>query len=475
MIVRGRLRGAGGAVVRRLPASTQRTVRTLAGRPAPEPADIPVGVKLELTYRCNLRCGFCYTDSPRRTLERPPELSDAQWCEIADESIAAGVVEAVITGGEPLLRSELACELLSRFSTAGVTVNLNTNGWFVDERLADALAAHRSVRVIVSIDGATAAIHDQARGVPGSWHRAVRAIDALLARGVPVGVNHVVMPRNVDGVESFLDQMWLLGVRRVRLTPVGPVGAAAREGGWEISERKLRRAAARARALYGSELRIERVEERAFQPREQPPSFMLVRPDGTAMLDSLHPFGFGNVAGDGVLGAWRTLCADWDAPAVRAWRAARRRNRAAVLPYRDEEISPITEQTGARPPPRPVRLPAPVGSTRPSPEVDGAPTELALRRRYRVGDVSVGRDAGGFQVVHVLDRGSAIRINATAAAALSEPGTEIDGATIVARLARSNPSVAPARLTRDALGLTRSLQARGVLIPTLARRSGDQQ
>ena len=46
-----------------------------------ESPERPVGAKLEITYACNLRCGFCYTDSPRRTLQRTPELSDEQWRE----------------------------------------------------------------------------------------------------------------------------------------------------------------------------------------------------------------------------------------------------------------------------------------------------------------------------------------------------------------------------------------------------------
>src|SRR5437588_11229744 len=72
--------------------------------PRPVAPAQPIGAKLELTYACNLRCGFCYTDSPRRTLERTPELGDEDWLAIADELTELGVIEAVVFGGEPLLR-----------------------------------------------------------------------------------------------------------------------------------------------------------------------------------------------------------------------------------------------------------------------------------------------------------------------------------------------------------------------------------
>ena len=61
----------------------------------------PVGVKLELTALCNLRCPFCYTDSPRATRERRLDLSDDVWRGVVKEAIELGVLEAVVTGGEP--------------------------------------------------------------------------------------------------------------------------------------------------------------------------------------------------------------------------------------------------------------------------------------------------------------------------------------------------------------------------------------
>ncbi len=466
-----RARRLAGAVTRRLPAPAQRTLLRAWGSPLPESPDAPTGVKLELTYRCNLRCGFCYTDSPRRTLERTPELSDAEWRAIADEAIAAGIVEVAVSGGEPLLRRDLAYELMREFSDAGVTVNLVTNGWFLDDAFADDLSRLRGLRVLVSLDGARPTTHDLVRGVPGSWRRAVRSIDLLLSREVPLHVNHVVMPTNLDHVEAFLEAMWLLGVRSVRLTPVGRVGAAARGGDWEISERKLRRIVLAARERYGHELRIARAEKWAFEPPECPPRSMLIRPDGTAMLDSLHPFGFGNVLEAGLTGTWRALVAQWDAPAVRSWRAARRRGHEKFVPYRDPELSPLTgrprtDGTGVAP--ETVRIPEPAPPTG-SPADAGEVVRLALSRRYRVGEISISRAAAGSHLVHVVDRGIAFRVNSTAALALGARGTEVDGETVVRRLAERNPDIPESRLSRDVLDLLRRLHGRGALVPAQAR------
>src|SRR5918999_6033574 len=95
-----------------------------------EPPERPVGAKLELTHACNLRCGFCYTDSPRHTLQRTPDLSDEAWLAVADQAADLGVIEVVLTGGEPMLRPELVFELLERLERRGIGLTLNTNGWF---------------------------------------------------------------------------------------------------------------------------------------------------------------------------------------------------------------------------------------------------------------------------------------------------------------------------------------------------------
>ena len=201
-------------------------------RPAEVP-ERPIGAKLEITYHCNLRCGFCYTDSPRRTLARSVEMDDEQWRRIVSQAIELGLIEAVVTGGEPLLRRELTLETVERLTAAGMMVTLNTNGWFLDAEAADRLAG-AGVRVHVSLDGASAELHDASRGVPGSWRRAVQAIDLMLARGGRVQVAHVVTPRNEATFDEFLEQMRVLAPTSVRVVPVGLLGAAAREGRWGV-------------------------------------------------------------------------------------------------------------------------------------------------------------------------------------------------------------------------------------------------
>ena len=308
----------------------------------------PVGAKLEITYTCNLRCGFCYTDSPRRTLQRTPEMNDEQWRRVVAETLELGIVEAVVTGGEPLLRRELTLETIETLGGAGVGVTLNTNGWFVDEEVARRLGAVPGVTAHVSLDGARAGLHDSSRGVPGSWRRAIEGVDRLLGAGVGVCVVHVVTPANARGVRDFLEQMWTLGVPWVRVTPVIVTGAAARGGEWKVSREALRKVAREFEDRHGSAMRISVQPGTggglSLQGRSAPGSY-LVRPNGDVRPDSLRPFTFGNALEEGVAACWEAIRAGWDDERINRWAGAMKGPgdlaKSNLVAYLDDEVDVV--------------------------------------------------------------------------------------------------------------------------------------
>jgi MoaA/NifB/PqqE/SkfB family radical SAM enzyme len=455
-------------------------LRARLGRARPtfsEPPPRPVGIKLELTYACNLRCGFCYTDSPRRTLERAVDLSDDAWRAIVEEAIELGIVEAVVTGGEPLLRRELALEVIERLTSEGIGVAFNTNGWFLDDEVVARLRGLPGLTVHVSLDGAAPHLHDASRGVPGSWRRAVEGIDRLLTAGVGVCVVHVVTPENEHRFAEMLEHMWVLGVPWIRPTPVVISGAAARGGEWSVDEAALRRVIEDFERRRGTAMRIDLRGGDAGSLASEgaiPPASLLVRPAGAVRTDSLRPFSYGNAARDGVAACWDRIRQRWRDPAVRRWAGAIRRGedlgRLDLVPYLDEDLE-IAEAgsmgAGARDAAsRAAKLPAPV----PLPEVDPEEElqtsaklirDLALRRRYRTAPVRAGGDPE--EPVVRTREGRFLRLNRTAAIVMAS----LDGGT---------PQEAAARLEEVfgevpgdgglvAVGAARDLQAAGVLVP----------
>jgi MoaA/NifB/PqqE/SkfB family radical SAM enzyme len=154
----------------------------------------PFQMTLSLTNRCNFKCEYC--DIP---LQRRDELDTAAWRSMIDELVRGGMGRASLIGGEPLLRED-AGEIILHLAGRGVHTAMNTNGWFVEERLEEVA---RLNLVCITLDGPLE-VHDAQRRA-GSYDRALSAIERLVARGVRVVTMTVLTPRGIRAVDHVLD------------------------------------------------------------------------------------------------------------------------------------------------------------------------------------------------------------------------------------------------------------------------------
>lgn len=112
-------------------------------------------LRISVTDRCNFRCRYCM---PRELfgpehvfLETNRLLSFPEIVRIAQAGVSLGVKKIRLTGGEPLLRSNLP-DLITELVKTGVPdIALTTNGVLLP-RFADQLAASGLSRVTVSLD-----------------------------------------------------------------------------------------------------------------------------------------------------------------------------------------------------------------------------------------------------------------------------------------------------------------------------------
>ena len=448
-----------------------------------EPPPSPVGAKLEITYACNLRCGFCYTDSPRRTLQRTPELSDAQWMDVVDQVIASGAIEAVVTGGEPLLRKQVTIDVCRRLAEAGLAVTLNSNGWFIDDEVAAGLAEAPGLHVHVSVDGPNPELHDAQRGVPGSWRRAIGGLDALIRHGVAVHAVHVITAENVDRIEDTLESLRVLGVTVVRATRVIETGAAAREGGWRVASTKIERALERFGERTGDAMNVglQSGEGAATMIHsERAPAAILVRPNGMVRTDSLIPFSFGQMPEQSLDECWQRVREHWRDPEIRSWKASISAPtdlpKANLVAYLDDEVEvgvPAPASKDAGDDPRAATIPrrVPIDAVSATPRRVEDPTahveRLALNRRYRAGEVR-GTDATDSRLVRRLSDGRVWRLNHSASIVFDALN---DGcpADAVAGLAEAFSGVSGEQLRADAITVTNSLRMSGLVLPVEAR------
>ena len=108
-------------------------------------------LRISVTDRCNLRCTYCM---PAEAIFRPREelLAYEEIARVAAVAAGLGVRTARLTGGEPLLRRDLAALVRLLVAVPGIDeVAVTTNGLLLAEQ-ADDLAAAGLGRLNVSLD-----------------------------------------------------------------------------------------------------------------------------------------------------------------------------------------------------------------------------------------------------------------------------------------------------------------------------------
>ncbi len=164
----------------------------------------PLWCAWQLTYRCNFRCRIChYWHDP---LGQAAEPSVAQYHDGARKLASYGTMMISLAGGEPLLRTDTP-EIIRQIGRYHFPF-LTTNGWFVTPQVAADLMAAGVWGVSVSIDYASAARHDERRGMEGAWDQAWRAVELLSAARIHkfqrVNVIAVLMDDNIDELEALI-------------------------------------------------------------------------------------------------------------------------------------------------------------------------------------------------------------------------------------------------------------------------------
>jgi radical SAM protein len=155
----------------------------------------PMLVIWEVTQACDLACVHCRASAqPERS---PAELSTEQGYRLLDEIRSFGEPLMVFTGGDPLKRPDLYD--LIRYS---VKIGLRTNVTPSATPLltAEAIEGFRAAgiaRMAISLDGPDDATHDEFRGIPGTFDRAMFALRHARDIGLDTQLQTTVTRRNM--------------------------------------------------------------------------------------------------------------------------------------------------------------------------------------------------------------------------------------------------------------------------------------
>ena len=199
-------------------------------------------LRLSVTDLCNLRCRYCMPDGVEK-LEREAVLTYEEFLRLAALFARCGIDTVRVTGGEPLVRKNVAQLVAGLKETPGIRrVTLTTNAVLLAEQLPALLDAGLD-SVNISLDTLRPEVFRQITARDD--FAAVQAgLQAALQSGLPVKLNCVPQA----GVnEGELEQLAALAkdnamqVRFIEMMPIGYGAAMPCISGPELRARFARR------------------------------------------------------------------------------------------------------------------------------------------------------------------------------------------------------------------------------------------
>lgn len=151
----------------------------------------PYHVQWMITRKCNYRCAGCNVWCEQDA----KELSTEEIKQGLDILRKLGVLEIVISGGNPLLRNDID-EIIEYASRYFITT-VYDNGSMATEKI-DAL--RKADFVAISIDSLDPEKNDSIKGVKGAWEKAVKTVEKLHSEGINVSVSPTISQINLHEI-----------------------------------------------------------------------------------------------------------------------------------------------------------------------------------------------------------------------------------------------------------------------------------
>lgn len=170
------------------------------------PVRYPINATLELTLRCNLKCKMCmfrHGDEADSRLMKG-ELSSAQWEDLIKEMFDAGVLNILITGGEPLLRKDF-CEIYESMYRRGFIITVYTNATLITEKVMETFRRCPPHRIGITIYGASNETYERLCGSRDGFDRAIEGARALSTLPSEIEFRTTVVKDNRDETKAVSD------------------------------------------------------------------------------------------------------------------------------------------------------------------------------------------------------------------------------------------------------------------------------
>ena len=229
-------------------------------------------VAWEITRSCNLHCAHCRASATGGNYAG--ELSTEESFHLVDQIREAGNPIIILTGGEPLARSDVY-SIAGYARSKGLRVVMGSNGTLITPQVAARLKDGGLSRVSVSLDFPTPGLQDKFRGRQGAFAAALAGIRNIRAAGIEVQVNCTLTKLNI----AYLDDLLALALNEgaVAFHPffLVPTGRGKGLGDVELSAGEYESA---LNWIYDRQLELK--DRIFFKPTDAPHYLRILRQRG---------------------------------------------------------------------------------------------------------------------------------------------------------------------------------------------------
>jgi len=182
---------------------------------------VPKWIAWEVTRKCNMNCVHCRSASSMNSYDTAFDTERAKG--FLDDVVSFSSPVVVLSGGEPLLRPDLFD--IARYGTSkGLRMCIATNGSLVTDEICREMVDAQIKMVSLSLDGSTAAFHDDFRSQPGAYEAVMRSTELFNKHGIPFLINSSFTKRNQSEIPKVMRLAKKLGAKAWYMFMIVPTG-----------------------------------------------------------------------------------------------------------------------------------------------------------------------------------------------------------------------------------------------------------
>ena len=176
----------------------------------------------EITRRCNLNCVHCRSSS-QMEIKGHPDFSFNEAKRVLDDISSYAKPVVVLSGGEPLLRKDVF-DIAAYGTQKGLRMCLATNGTLVTDEICEEIKQSGIRMVSLSLDGASAKVHDDFRNQKGAFEGTMNAASLFKKHNIEFLINSSFTKRNQEEVPKIYKLAKELGATAWYMFMIVPTG-----------------------------------------------------------------------------------------------------------------------------------------------------------------------------------------------------------------------------------------------------------